>query len=389
MATISAIIRAACLALLLLGAGTARAAPAVVDIRSGLHPQMTRVVVELTEKVAYEVFTLADPYRVVVDLPELVWQVRPQADIAKGLIGNLRYGVFRPGTSRIVVDATGPVAVAVTLLPPGNGGGHRLVLDLTAIDRASFLAAIRPPKPPPQTAPPSAAGARTDGRRIVAIDAGHGGVDPGAVGSDGLFEKDLVLGYALALRNALVATGRYQVVLTRSSDVFLPLRERVNVARHAKADLFISLHADSLRDPAVGGGGVYTLSETASDDEAADLAAQENKSDLIAGVALDVQDDEVATILIDLAQREAMNYAARFAQTLVGEIAPVRELRRRPHRFAGFRVLKAPDVPSVLFELGFMSNSRDIRFLRSDTGRDQIIRALVKAIDQYFADLKS
>jgi N-acetylmuramoyl-L-alanine amidase len=377
------------LVLTLLGAGAPRAAPTVVDIRSGLHPTKTRVVVELTEQVGYEVFTLADPYRVVVDLPELVWKVQPQADIAKGLIANLRYGVFRPGTSRIVVDASGPVAVATVLLPPGNGGGHRLVLDLTAIDRASFLAAVRPPKPPPTTAAPSAEGARTDGKRVVVIDAGHGGVDPGAVGADGLFEKDLVLSYALALRNALNATGHYEVVLTRAKDVFLPLRERVNVARHAKADLFISLHADSLRDPAVGGGGVYTLSETASDDEAADLAARENKSDLIAGVALDGQDDEVASILIDLAQREAMNYAARFAQNLVGEIAPVRELRRRPHRFAGFRVLKAPDVPSVLFELGFMSNARDITFLRSEIGRKQVVQALARAIDQYFADLKS
>jgi N-acetylmuramoyl-L-alanine amidase len=372
-----------------LACAAAAAAPTVVDIRSGLHPDKTRVVVELTEQVVYEVFTLADPYRVVVDLPELVWQVRPEPDIAKGLIGNLRYGVFRPGTSRIVVDATGPVSVAASLLPPGQGGGHRLVLDLKPTDRARFLAAVQPPRPPPAMEAGSAAGARTDGKRVVVLDAGHGGVDPGAVGADGLYEKDLVLGYALALRDALLATGHYGVVLTRAKDVFLPLRERVNIARHAQADLFISLHADSLRDPGVGGGGVYTLSETASDDEAADLATRENKSDLIAGVALDGQDDEVATILIDLAQREAMNYAARFAQTLVGEIGPVRELRRRPHRFAGFRVLKAPDVPSVLLELGFMSNTRDIRFLRSQAGRDAVVRAVVKAIDRYFGDRKS
>ncbi|MEQ9643787.1 MAG: N-acetylmuramoyl-L-alanine amidase [Alphaproteobacteria bacterium] len=380
--------RSAVLLAALLAPLAAHAAAAVVDIRSGLHPDKTRVVVELTEPVAYQLFTLADPYRVVVDLPELDWRVKPRADVARGLVGNLRYGVFRPGTSRIVLDATGPVIAKALLLPPGKGGNHRLVLDLSPTDRTAFLAGVKPPKPPPVVELPPAGPRRDDGKRVLVIDAGHGGVDPGAIGIDGYHEKDLVLAYALALRDALHATGRYEVVLTRDRDVFLPLRERVAAARHAQADLFISLHADSLRDRSVGGGAVYTLSETASDDEAADLAARENKSDLIAGVALDVQDDEVATILIDLAQREAMNYAARFAQTLVKQIGPVRQLRKRPHRFAGFRVLKAPDVPSVLLELGFMSNSDDARFLRDVAGRRAVVGAVVRAIDQYFTDPK-
>lgn len=366
----------------------ARAAAAVVDIRSGLHPHKTRVVVELTEKVKYDVFTLADPYRVVIDLPELEWRVKPRADVAKGLVGNLRYGVFRPGTSRIVLDATGPVTVKALLLPPGQGGGYRLVLDLRQTERAAFLAAVQPPKPPPAVELPAKDEGDGDGKHVVVIDAGHGGVDPGTIGIDGYQEKDLVLKYALALRDALAATGHYKVVMTRDRDVFLPLRERVAVARRAQAELFISLHADSLKDKTVGGGAIYTLSETASDDEAADLATRENKSDLIAGVALDGQDDEVATILIDLAQREAMNYAARFAQTLVKRVGRVRQLRRRPHRFAGFRVLKAPDVPSVLLELGFMSNPEDARFLRSVAGRRAVVGAVARAIDKYFSDPK-
>ena len=373
---------------ILVASTAAFATAAVVDIRSGLHPDKTRVVVELTEKVDFQVFTLADPSRVVVDLPELDWRVQPRADVARGLVGNLRYGVFRPGTSRIVLDATGPVAAKALTLPPGQGGSHRLVLDLRPIDRATFLAGVQPPKPPPAVELPPDNSGRGDGKHVVVVDAGHGGVDPGAIGIDGFHEKDLVLTYALALRDALAATGRYEVILTRTRDVFLPLRERVAVARRSKADLFISLHADSLRDRSVGGGAVYTLSETASDDEAADLAARENKSDLIAGVALDVQDDEVATILIDLAQREAMNYAARFAQTLVKKIGPIRKLRTRPHRFAGFRVLKAPDVPSVLVELGFMSNVEDTRYLRSVAGRRGVVGAVVRAIDQYFSDPK-
>ena len=219
----------------------------------------------------------------------------------------------------------------------------------------------------------------------IVLDAGHGGVDPGTIGIGGTLEKNVTLPMVLELRRQLLATGRYKVVLTRDRDIFIPLHERVAIARAARADLFISIHADSIHNSQERGATVYTLSDTASDAEAAAEAARENRSDIIAGVDLSHENKEVTSILIDLAQRESMNRSVTFASLLVKEIgkqAPL--IAEKPHRFAGFVVLKAPDVPSALIELGYLSNGRDERLLTEPRQRAKVASAIIHAIDLYF-----
>lgn len=223
----------------------------------------------------------------------------------------------------------------------------------------------------------------------IVIDAGHGGVDPGAIGGKGQHEKDIVLAAAHALKDALERTGRYKAVLTRDGDTFIRLRERIAIARRVDADLFISLHADSIGDPSLRGLSVYTLSETASDKEAEALATNENKADIIAGIDFSHQEPEVANILIDLAQRRTMNYSARLAGYVVDEIKHETKLLSRPHRFAGFAVLKAPDVPSILVELGFLSNAEDSRRLNDPAYRQRVADGLTRAVDRYFQGVQS
>ncbi len=243
------------------------------------------------------------------------------------------------------------------------------------------LAPIRPPAPaPPTLAPPSR-------RPIIAIDPGHGGADPGTIGINGVHEKDVTLDLAKRLRRLLEATGRYAVVLTRDEDVFVSLRDRMEAARRSNAALFISIHADSLGDSRFRGASVYTLSDEASDSEAARLARKENRADVIAGTDLSEHDQMVASILIDLAQRNTNNKSIEFADVLTTELADVTALVRNTRRFAGFVVLKSPDVPSVLLELGYLSNPTDAANLARPEYRDKLARATLRAIDRYFVEL--
>ena len=382
-------------ALALFAAGSAipaAAEPAVEAVRFGDYPSKTRVVLDLSEKVSFTVFTLADPYRIVVDLPEVSWRLKSEAAAPGRRITGYRYGLFRPGQSRVVLDLARPVAVgkAFTLAPRGDRG-HRLVIDLTDVSRAAFLRSIHkttaasepedadsaPPPPPPVK--------RADRRPMIVIDPGHGGVDPGARGLSGTWEKDITLLQARELRRQLLATGRYRVALTRDRDVFVRLRQRIAIAQRAGGDLFISLHADSIDNRAVRGGSVYTLSENASDKEAAALAQKENKADIIAGIDLNEQSQTVARILIDLRQRLTKNESVTLAKGLIGELGDSTRLLRNNHRFAGFAVLKAPDIPSVLIEMGYLSNRTDERLLRQSTHRRKLASAIVQAIDGYFA----
>jgi N-acetylmuramoyl-L-alanine amidase len=223
------------------------------------------------------------------------------------------------------------------------------------------------------------------GRPVVVIDPGHGGIDPGAVSRSGTAEKDVVLAFSQVLKEALDEAGHYDVHLTRDDDVFLSLHDRVQFARRHGADLFIAIHADSLSRGTARGATVYTLADKASDAEAEALAHKENRSDIIAGVNLVTETEQITGILIDLAQREAKNHAATFAKQLVGELKPVTNLNRRPIRSAGFRVLMAPDVPSVLFELGYLSNRSDETLLLSPKWRREVAAAMAGAIERYFA----
>lgn len=223
-------------------------------------------------------------------------------------------------------------------------------------------------------------------RRVVVLDPGHGGQDPGAIGVSGVQEKAITLALAQEVRRHLEATGRYRVHLTRDGDEFLPLRERVQKARRWKADLFLSLHADSIGSTQTRGASVYTLSDTASDAESAALAARENRADIIVGVDLSHESRDVANILIDLAQRETLNRSAELAHLLVRELSQeVRMLPVRPHRFAGFAVLKAPDVPAALLELGYLSNAEDERLLRQTSHRRRVALGVQRAVDAFFA----
>jgi N-acetylmuramoyl-L-alanine amidase len=379
----------ATLAALLVTGGLARAEPAVTALRIGEDANKTRIVFELSRKVAYQVHAVADPYRVVIDLPAVAWGIKP-ARPPGGLISDYRFGLFKPGTSRIVLDVQRPVEIAKSfLLEPEGTFPYRLVVDLRPVTREAMLTA-RPPAADRGDRPldrPAARQPRPKGRKlVVTLDPGHGGVDPGTVGPGGTYEKDVVLAQAIDLKKHLLATGRYDVVMTRDGDTFLRLRDRIAVAREADADIFLSLHADSIANRSIRGGSVYTLSEKASDAEAAALAAKENKADLIAGIDLSDQSREVANILIDLAQRKTMNDSAIFARHVVAELGRSTRLLPRTHRFAGFAVLKAPDVPAVLIELGYLSNRHDERMLNEARERSKIAAAIVRAIDAYFAD---
>ncbi|MFP6743729.1 MAG: N-acetylmuramoyl-L-alanine amidase [Alphaproteobacteria bacterium] len=369
--------------------------PAVTGIRMGAQTETTRVVLDLTADLEHKIFTLPDPYRVVIDLPEVEWQLPAKTlNAGLGMVQRFRYGLFQPGVSRVVLDVSGPVIVSrAFMLQPTAKFSWRLVLDLTPVSIADFdqqaaLAFSGEPLAATEPTPlPGAASASTGDKPLIVIDPGHGGIDPGTIGIGGSYEKAITLACALELRRQIEARGEFRVLLTRDRDVFVPLRQRVKFARDNGADLFISLHADALDNRTVKGATVYTLSENASDSEAAELAAKENKSDVIAGVNLadDVYDDDVAEILIDLAQRETMNLSAEFANLAISELASEGDVLRKSHRFAGFRVLKAPDVPSVLIELGYVSNPEDESRLNDPAHRRLLMAALRRAIDSYFA----
>jgi len=373
----------------------------ISNVRIGVHPDKTRMVVEIGGNVPYKIFTLANPYRVVVDLPEVGWTLpESSGNPGAGVILSYRFGLFQPGNSRLVVDIDRPVKlVNHVLLPATSKYPHRLVFDLQPVTPGEFEASERQFASKDWVDPPARTALVAPGRlpgggrlpkglgrqkRVVVLDPGHGGPDPGAISVSGYREKDLTLQVAQSVKQMLEATGRYHVLMTRNEDVYIPLRKRYQVAEEADAELFISLHADSNNDPKLRGASIYTLSENASDREAAALAAKENRSDAIAGIDLSNQSDAVASFLIELRQRQTMNESALFSETLIEEVSTDSRLLRNSHRFAGFAVLKSPDVPSVLMELGYLSNRMDEKVLRSRDYHQKIGRAILRATDAFF-----
>jgi N-acetylmuramoyl-L-alanine amidase len=485
----------------LLAPRVARASAVVRGLRLGDHGSSTRLVLDLTDRVQWTIFTLAAPSRLVLDLP-LAKLDLPAVIQGAGLISGARHGMANEATARVVLDLSGPAVVDKDfLLEPQEGQSWRLVIDLAPTSEATFLAGVGLPTTPavpnsvtpepstravvdgptpfvtpayrPAPSPDAGLDAATgapldlrsgigggggvvqsaalatpmatpepyaapdpyapsgstdpylaaappaglaitsrkddlrvflaDGRLVpvpvgkplpvsaptrkpvVVLDPGHGGKDPGAIGASGTYEKNVTLEMGRQLRQALEATGRYKVVMTRDRDTSIRLRERVAKGRHAGADLFISIHADALRDSGVRGLSVYTLSENASDDEAAQLAERENKADILLGMDLSNESPDVANILIDLAQRETKNKSVRFANSLIGQLpADVKKLDKT-RRYAGFAVLKAPDVPSVLVEMGFLSNRSDEKLLRTSGYRAKLAAALVRSVDDFFS----
>lgn len=441
-------ITATAMAVLIAIAGAAHAAVPVQVTGIALVEQgaTTRIALDLSRRADYRVFFLNEPMRAVIDLPPVAWSLSGAPPGPRGLIAGYRYGSFDPQTARLVLDLAGPAKVQQVRYDLPTGSRHRLVIDLVRTSAAEFETQIQPwmhsvtktarvvtatpdappaaetprpapaPRPPapspavvapsPSVAPPPAPAPRVAAvpatpptvatppaariapkalRRIVVIDPGHGGVDPGAVGASGTYEKDVTLAIAREVRRQLEASGRYKVAMTRDDDVFVRLRDRIARARAAGAELFVSVHADAMRNRETRGASIYTLSETASDDEAAALAARENRADIIAGVDLRHENKEVMNILIDLAQRETMNHSAILAGLLVEELGrDVQLIPVKPHRFAGFAVLRAPDVPSALIELGYLSNKNDEQLLTRPHHRSKIAAALMRAIDRYF-----
>lgn len=384
-----------------------------IPIASAVHVESSgdsvRLVFDLSAAVPATAFVLADPKRVVVDLPEVDFEIDPQGGLpakpalrrvpGKGqparrpaaLIAAYRFGLFAPGRSRIVIDVAAPVRIAQAASEAAPGESEHLVIELARSDNASFAAAAQIGRAAAQPAMTAAQpGAPRDGSDVlptVVLDPGHGGIDTGAVGGPGIVEKQIVFDFAKALAAKLEAGGRYRIVMTRTSDVFVPLGQRVHMARDSDAALFISIHADDLIDAAasVSGATVYTASDRASDAEAARIAESENRADAVGGVEGKDDPSDVSDILLDLTRRETRAYSNVYARTLVNYWKVAARLNKNPHRSAGFVVLKAPDVPSVLLELGYLSSSKDATELRSPEWRDKATDSVVASINAFFA----
>ncbi|MBH5389637.1 N-acetylmuramoyl-L-alanine amidase [Bradyrhizobium diversitatis] len=362
--------------------------------------KQTRFILDLDRTVTFRTATLADPFRVVVDVPQVNFQLPAGTGSGgRGLIKAFRYGLVMPGGSRIVFDLTGPAKIANSyVVEAANGQPARLVLELEEIERAAFVASLPPEnrpelrpaiaEAPPATVPAKttadATQQKTDDRPVVVIDPGHGGIDNGTQ-SGGESEKNLVLAFGLALRDKLEKAGKYRVVMTRDDDTFIPLSDRTKIARNQKAALFVSIHADALprAEGDAQGATIYTLSDKASDAEAQRLADAENRADAIAGFNLAEEPNDVADILIDLTQRETRTFSNRFARLLMGEMKATVRMHKHPLKSAGFRVLKAPDVPSVLVEIGYVSNKGDLEHLVSEGWRSRAVGSMAQAIDGF------
>ncbi len=357
-------------ALAILAAGIAGGAPQnLVDaMRIVGDASRTRFVIDLSKSPDYHLLRLANPNRLVIDMPDVGFTGPAKPGEGRGLVSDYRYGLIAPGKARVVLDLTGPVEIVNSfVLDPIGTQPARFVVDMAPTTEEAFAAAALRDRPPRDMAPRIQEPApTTSGLPVVVIDAGHGGIDSGAVGKDGTLEKDITLKFALELARQLQAGGKLEPVLTRTDDSFLSLADRVEVGRTHKAALFVSVHADTVRERYVRGATVYTLSEDASDALAQALAEHENRSDILAGLALEDQPDDVADILFDLARRETKNVSVRFAKSLVSDMRGQVALNSNPWRRAAFRVLKAPDVPSVLLELGYLSNPDDEKLFSSN-----------------------
>lgn len=381
----------------------------VSEVRFGVFEGKTRMVLDVSDVTDFRTFILDSPYRIVVDLPTFDWKAGNAVSYPESGVSSIRRGVLETGVSRIIFDLDHPVAIQSAFLLPRQGEkGDRIVIDFSKIPESAVaqnldkvfgtlsdgdtieetstyakmdLGAVDLPLPAqkPVCLP----------KPLVVIDPGHGGNDPGALGPEGLYEKSVVLALAKELRDQLLATERYRVLMTREKDIFIRLRDRVKFARENEADLFISIHADSVKKPGTHGTSIYTLSQKASDEQTAKLAEKENQSDLIGGVDLEIEDQQVAYILGDFLMTDTMNQSKFLANTLVSKMEENGvNVLQNPHRYAGFAVLKAPDVPSVLIEAGFMSNAKEARLLNTPLHRKKMASSILKGVDAYFDQVR-
>jgi len=365
--------------MLALPGSEARCALHLVNI-TGFHywsgPDHTRLVLDMQREAAYKAFSLQRPLRLVIDLPNAKINIqKTNIPIGDRIVKGVRFGVFAPGTIRMVVDLKMQIQRRIFVLKPFQGRPHRLVVDLNSPELARKEAAQRK----------NFKIKERHRAKVVVIDPGHGGEDPGAIGRRGTREKDIVLSIARQTKKMLDGKRGFRVFLTRDGDYYIPLRKRYELAQELGSHVFISLHCDAHRNRNARGASVYTLSTGGATDEAARLLAhKENASDQVAGIFQ--SSDTLNTILLDLVQTHNLNESLRFGEMVLGRLRRVNSLKFSEPRQAGFMVLKAPEIPSILVELGYLSNRRDERSLRNKRFRTRLSGALVQAIEKYFSD---
>lgn len=377
----------------------------ISSMRIGQSIGSVRMVFDSDRNFEYKAFVLDNPQRLVIDTSNVpVSSKLEKYNDKNNLISKTRLGSIGGNSTRMVFDLQKPVVIKKAfMLPPQSSFGWRFVVDITLASEREFTSKIgndyafasggnfdnsysvasKSSKPSKNVVKQS-----NNSKRVIVLDPGHGGRDPGAIGYSGVYEKNITLAMAKEMKRLLDKEGNYKVYLTRSTDVFIPLRDRVKIARKHNADLFLSIHADSAVNRSAKGLSVYTLSENASDKEAAALAERENKVDVIAGLNLVEHSKEVSDILINLAQRETLNRSSEFATFMVKEMRNSVQLVDNTHRFAGFAVLKAPDVPSVLLEMGYLSNRTEEKLLKQENYRRKLAVSTNNAIERYFENMQ-
>ena len=396
----SAVLRIFAIVLLCLFSSNALAG-GITAMRFGNNIGNLRIVFDADKEFDYKVFLLTEPRRLVVDAENIsiAAKIEKQFD-ANGVVSQTRISTTDGNTARIVFDLVEPVIIKKAfMLPPQSSFGWRFVIDLSAASPSEFNKNVGAGNAHTNSGKTNSSNKTTakkatsaenpslSVKKIIVLDPGHGGRDPGAIGYSGVYEKNITLAMAKELKILLEDNG-YKVHLTRTTDIFIPLRDRVRTARKHKADLFISIHADSTYNRRAKGLSVFTLSETASDKEAEALAERENKADVIDGLDLGEHSKEVSDILLNLAQRETMNRSSEFATFMVKEMKNAVNLVNNTHQFAGFAVLKAPDVPSVLLEMGYLSNATEERLLKQADYRRRLGVSTKNAIDKYFENMR-
>lgn len=371
-------------------------------MRIGQGIGSVRLVFDADQSFDYKVFLLGDPKRLIIDTQNVKVNPRIVNNLdSNNFVSDPRLGTVGVDDVRIAFNLRKAAVIKKAfLLPPQSSFGWRFVVDLElASDRefasklGSSHALTNDNYKESKVAEKAAANkpvikANNNTKKVIVLDPGHGGQDPGAIGYSGVYEKNITLAMGRELKALLDKKGKYKVYLTRNTDKFIPLRERVKIARRYKADLFMSIHADSALNRSAKGLSVYTLSENASDKEAAALAERENKADVISGLNLVEHSKEVSDILINLAQRETMNRSSEFASFMVQEMRQSVKLVANTHRFAGFAVLKAPDIPAVLLEMGYLSNRQEEKLLQQKSYRKKLAESAAEAIDKYFENMQ-
>ncbi|WP_244627945.1 N-acetylmuramoyl-L-alanine amidase [Lentilitoribacter sp. Alg239-R112] len=347
-----------------------------------------RLLIEFNNEPKFSIRYLDTPYRIVIDLKKTRFNFLPEDLEPRGILADLRYGSMSDVSSRMVLTLKQSAVLESEELQELEDGRYRLVLDISSAPESVFESILTDQKwdSRPKSGKSSRvllSGKQDTNTFVIVLDAGHGGIDGGAEGRNGTSEKEVTLAFVLALRDALADLGDAKVVLTRDSDKFISLASRVQIARREHADLFISVHADSIRQRNLRGASVYTLSQKATDAVTESLAESENLTDVIAGLQIEDASDEVTGILIDLARRETKQFSESVADQIVGSFKGQVQLINNPHRRAGFRVLQAPDVPSILIELGFLSNLTDEKLLSNPEWRSKAAKLLAQSITDY------